>query len=128
MAPQAKKDWRVRALRETPEGDAKSLTEAFLRLASLRMLEVDVWKNAEPATRRRERVNKPSLAARRSCKGLQRARTKEMPEAMPVRRGCERWNARAKATRVIPPNRGPRPNRSETKNPEAASALQFGHI
>ena len=46
-----------------------------------------------------------------------------MPEATPMRRACWRRKVSADATRNPPPSNGPRPNRSETKKPEASSEL-----
>lgn len=106
-----------------PEGEVRLLMEVFLRVVRFRMVEVNVLKRVEPKIRRKMRVKMLSLAEISIWRGRHSARTKAMPEEIPESSGCGRWNARANVMRNMPPNRGPSPNRSEIRNPEAASEL-----
>lgn len=101
------------------------LAEVFLREASLQMLVVAEKNMLELNARSRRVKSKPILNDETNCSGRHNARTKAIPEERPVRRGCWNWNARAKLTRMTPPNNGPSPNSRESKKPEVSCLLQY---
>lgn len=114
----------MRALTESPVTDDIVCAEVRFRLPSWVMVDMVMWTNVAPRARRNISGKNPILEERRTWRGRQAARTKAIPEAMPVRRACRRRKARANVTREMPPNSGPRPNKRETRKPDASSGLQ----